>query len=107
GEDDDHFRRLIASCEDNGGKVDLVLLRCDPEELKSRIGNESRVKIGKLADPDAIDRSLARYDLRTPFPDRDSLVIDTTGLDPEAAATTMIEYFALAPTAEALPQQNM
>ncbi|HMQ02760.1 MAG TPA: AAA family ATPase [Pyrinomonadaceae bacterium] len=108
GEDDDHFRKLIASAEDNGGEAHLVLLTCEPNELKERIGNESRVKIGKLSDPDSVDWSLSRYDLRSPFPDRPSLELDTTDLEPDAAATRIIDHFALATQAgEALRQQDM
>ena len=95
GEDDEHFAKLIASAEDNGGEVHLVLLKCDEEVLRSRIGNESRVKIGKLTDPDSIDRSLKRYNLRSTYPGRDSLVIDTTELEPCEAAAQIIEHFGL------------
>ena len=95
GEDDEHFAKLIASAEDNGGEVHLVLLRCDPEVLRARIGNESRVKIGKLIDPGSIDGSLSRYDLRSTYPGRESLVIDTTDLDPANAAARIIEHFGL------------
>lgn len=107
GEDDEHFRKLIASAEDNGGEVHLVLLKCEPDELKKRIGNESRLKIGKLADADSVDRSLGKYELRAPFPDRESLVIDTTDVSAETAAQTVIDHFALAATGQALQQQNM
>ena len=100
--DDDHFARLIACAEDNGGEVHLVLLKCDPHELKSRIGNESRVRIGKLIDPASIDGSLSRYDLRSTYPGRESLVIDTTDLAPEDAVQQIIDQFALATTGEAL-----
>lgn len=102
GEDDEHFARLIASAEDNGGEVHLVLLKCEPEELKARIGNESRVKIGKLTSPESVDGSLSRYDLRSPYPGRESLVIDTTDTAPEHAVQQIIEHFALAETGEAL-----
>ena len=95
GEDDEHFAKLIASAEDNGGEVHLVLLTCDSEELKARIGNDSRVKIGKLSDPDAVDRSLAKYDLRSAYPGRESLVIDTTNITLEDATDRIIGLFAL------------
>ena len=95
GEDDEHFAKLIASAEDNGGEVHLVLLRCDPSELRSRIGNESRVRIGKLTDPGSIDGSLRRFDLRSTYPGRQSLVIDTTDLEPRSAADRIIEHFGL------------
>lgn len=97
GEDDEHFAKLIASAEDNGGEVHLVLLRCATEELRVRIGNESRVRIGKLTDPDSIDGSLSRYDLRSPYPGRNSLVIDTTDLQPAIAADGIIRHFGLQP----------
>ena len=95
GPDDEHFAKLIASAEDNGGEVHLVLLKCDPEVLKVRIGNESRVRIGKLTNPDSIDGSLSRYDLRSTYPGRDSLLIDTTDLEPDAAAAQIIDHFGL------------
>lgn len=105
GEDDEHFARLIASAEDNGGEVCLVLLKCEPDELKARIGNDSRVRIGKLTDPDSIDASLKRYDLRSTFSGRETLVIDTTEITVDAAADKVIRHFALRQTPEAL-QQN-
>jgi len=93
GEDDEHFRKLIASAENNGGEAHLVLLRCEPDELKARIGNESRVKIGKLTSPEAVDGSLKRYDLRSPFPDRESMIIDTTEISVEEAALQIVQHF--------------
>jgi len=107
GEDDEHFRKLIASAEDNGGEVHLVLLKCEPDELKNRIGNESRLKIGKLADADSVERSLGRYELRSTYPYRDSLVIDTTDVGVKMAAQSIIDHFALAACGEASQQQNM
>lgn len=99
GEDDMHFAKLIASAEDNGGEVHLVLLLCDPDELKARIGNDSRISIGKLTSPESVDGSLTRYDLRSPFPVRESLVIDTTGQAAEITAAQIIDHFGLAQAA--------
>jgi hypothetical protein len=107
GEDDEHFRKLIACAEDNGGEVHLVLLKCEADELKARIGNDSRVAIGKLSSPDAVDRSLSKYGLRTPLPGRESLVIDTTEKDPETSARVIIDHFALAAIGEASQQTVM
>ena len=95
GEDDEHFAKLIASAEANGGTVHLVLLKCNSDELKARIGNDSRVQIGKLTDPDAIDRSLSKYDLRSTYLGRESLVIDTTNITREDAADQIIKHFVL------------
>ena len=91
--DDEHFASLIASAEDFGGEVHLVMLTCDDEERRRRITNESRVKIGKLVDPE----SVGRYDinLTTPYPERKTLVIDTTNTEPEDCAIQIIEAFGL------------
>ncbi|HTK38380.1 MAG TPA: AAA family ATPase [Pyrinomonadaceae bacterium] len=95
GIDNEHYERLIASAERNGGEVHSVLLRCDPDELKRRIANESRVRIGKLVDPDSVERSLERYDLRSSLPGRETLIIETTDLRPECSALQIIEHFGL------------
>ena len=95
GEDDEHFARLIASCEDNGGEVHLVLLTCSDEVLRQRIGSESRVRIGKLTSPESIDRLRDRYELHSPYPDRESLVIETDEVPPVDAARMIVEHFGL------------
>ncbi|MEQ1765658.1 MAG: AAA family ATPase [Pyrinomonadaceae bacterium] len=107
GEDDEHFANLIASADGNGGEIYLVLLKCEPDELKARIGNDSRIKIGKLSDPEAVDGSLKKYDLRSTYPGRDSLVIDTTEIAVDEAANRIITHFALGQTPEALQQNKM
>lgn len=91
--DDEHFARLIASAEDFGGEVHLVLLTCDDDERRKRIANESRVKMGKLVDPESVGRS--EMNLTTPYPERDTLVIDTTNIPPEDSARQIIERFGL------------
>ena len=107
GEDDEHFAKLIASAEDYGGEVHLVLLKCEPDELKARIGNDSRARIGKLCDPNAVDGSLAKFDLQSTYPGRESLVIDTTDTPFEEAADRIIQHFALGQTFEALQQNEI
>ena len=95
GEDDEHFGKLIAACENNSGEVHLVLLICGDEERKKRIGNESRVRIGKLTNPDSIDESRLRYELFSTYPGRDSLVIETDNAEPHEVADKIIEHFNL------------
>ena len=97
GVDDKHFSGLITAAEDNGGEVHLVLLRCDDAERKKRIANESRVRIGKLTDPESIDRPGKKIELSTPFPGRDTLIIDTTDTSPDKAARQIIEHYGLQP----------
>lgn len=94
GADDEYFRKLIAAAENNGGEVHLVLLLCDDEERRKRISNESRVKIGKLTDPESVGRD--NINLTTPLPGRETLIIDTTDLHPEVAAEQIVEHYRLA-----------
>jgi hypothetical protein len=91
--DDEHFANLIASAEDYGGEVHLVLLKCDDRERRNRIANESRVKIGKLVDPESVGNS--KMNLTTPYPGRETLIIDTTVRPPEDVAQQIIEHFGL------------
>ncbi len=96
GIDDAYFQRKIASVEDNGGEVCLVLLRCDDDVRRERIGNESRVRIGKLTDPDSIVASRQKHDLFSPLPGRETLIIDTAEVSPSEAAGRILEHFGLA-----------
>ena len=91
--DDEHFSKLISAAEDNGGEVHIVLLVCDDEERRRRISNESRVKVGKLTDPGTIGRK--NIELTSPFPGRETLIIDTTGKPPEKTALEILQYFRL------------
>lgn len=99
GADDAHFRKLIAAAEDNGGHVHLVLLVCDDDERKCRIGDESRVKIGKLTDPGSINRPGKDINLTTPLPGSETLVIDTTVTPPHVSAERILDQFGLQPLA--------
>ena len=95
GVDDEHFRQLITAAEDNGGEVHLVLLLCDDEERKRRIGNESRVRIGKLTDPESIGRPGNNINLTTPLPGRETFIIDTTEISTGEAAVRIVQHYGL------------
>ena len=91
--DDEHFARLIASAEENGGEAHLVLLLCDDDERRKRIVDESRVKIGKLVDPESVGRN--NIDLTSPYPGRETLVLDTTTASAAETADRIIDHFGL------------
>jgi hypothetical protein len=95
GPDDEGYRRLIASAEDNGGEVHAVLLWCSDEERARRIGNESRVRIGKLTDPDSVAKSRQVHDLYSPLPGTDTLSIDNTFIPAGSVAEQIIDHFKL------------
>ena len=93
GVDDKHFASLISSAEDHGGEVHLVLLNCSDEDRRKRIGSESRVKIGKLADRESVGRN--DIDLTSPYPGRETLILDTTNTPAIATAEKIVDHFGL------------
>ena len=95
GPDDEHFEKLIAAAENNGGKVCLVLLRCSKEALMKRVSAESRTRLGKLATPETLDELVEKYDILSPFDGRETLVIDNTDLEPGAAALRIMKHFRI------------
>ena len=93
GADDDHFASLISAAEDHGGEVHLVLLNCSDEERRKRIGSESRVRIGKLTDPESVGRN--NIDLTSPYPGRETLILDTTNTSAVETAEAIIGHYGL------------
>lgn len=96
GLDDDHIRKVANIVEENGGEVCLVLLKADRAELKQRVTQESRKKLGKIKTVELIDYYHDKYDLCSPFPERESLIIDNTNFSPDQAARRIIEHYNLA-----------
>ncbi len=90
GADDEFMQALIDAVEPHGGRVTLVLLRCDPEVLLERVIAESRSAFGKLRNQETVRRLLREEALMDPYPHRPSVVIDNTRLDP-ASVAAMIE----------------
>lgn len=89
GPDDELMRGLIDAVEPHGGRVTLVLLRCDPDVLLQRVVADSRSAHGKLRDQESLRRLLREERLMTPYPHRPSLVIDNTEIGPGEVATTI------------------
>ena len=96
GDDDRYFAKTIAAAEDNGGQVHLVLLVCDKEERRRRIGNDSRVRLRKLTDPDSVDSS--RFVMDQPFEGRETFVVDTTNFPASESARRIAEHYGLLST---------
>ena len=95
GLDDELFERTISTAEENGGEAYLVNLTCRPDEIRQRIGADSRVAMGKLASPDTFDQWLERYEMYSSYPGRESLMIDTAETSPRDAAERIIRHFNL------------
>jgi len=94
-EDDAHVAKITKLVETNGGEVCFVLLVCEKDELEKRVLEESRRKFGKVDNLKILREILEKYDLFSPVPERESLIIDNTTLSPEATARKIIEHYRL------------
>lgn len=90
--------RVCAAVESRGGRVCLVHVVCEREELERRLPHPERARMGKLASLDTLREVTARYDVFSPVTGRESLSIDNTNLDPTEVAARIINHYHL-PTA--------
>ena len=95
GPDDDYVARVIAAVEENGGTAELVMLTCRVDETLARVSNEERLSMRKIATPSTLAELHEKYDLYTPYPGRESLVIDNTDLPPDECASLIIRHYDL------------
>jgi hypothetical protein len=96
GPDDAHVNKVIEVVEEQGGEVCFVLLKADREALDRRVIEESRKRMGKAKTVEMMDFFHETYDLLSPVPMRESLIIDNTDLSAENAARQIIGHFNLA-----------
>lgn len=93
--DEPHVEKIIQAVESNGGEIYFVLLTCDRAENEKRVFAESRKKFGKANNLNILNEIFDKYDLSSPVPQRETLLIDNTYLAPENAAKKIIEHFHL------------
>ena len=93
--DDSHIKRVIEAVETNGGELCPVLLYCSREELENRVSLESRLGYSKISTAETLNQLLEKHDLFSTIPDRQSLVVDNTGLTAAAAAELIIDHYKL------------
>lgn len=97
GSDDSHVEKITEIVEENGGEVCFVLLRAERDELNKRVVEESRRKMGKAKTVEMMDYFHQTYDLLSPVPHRESLIIDNTRLSAAQVAEQIIGRFWLQP----------
>jgi RNase adaptor protein for sRNA GlmZ degradation len=95
GPDDAHVKSITKIVEENGGEVCFVLLKADREQLNKRVTEESRKRLGKAKTVEMMDYFHETYDLFSPVPERESLIIDNTNLSPDKAAEQIVKHFNL------------
>ena len=93
GPDDAHVKSITKIVEENGGEVCFVLLKADREQLNKRVTEESRKRLGKAKTVEMMDYFHETYDLFSPVPERESLIIDNTNLSTDKAAEQIITHF--------------
>lgn len=98
GSDDAHVEKITRAVEDAGGEVCFVLLKAERSELNKRVVEDSRKTTGKAKTVEMMDFFHATYDLVSPVPHRESLIIDNTHLSAAETARKIIEHFRLQQT---------
>lgn len=77
------------------GKVDFVELTCPMEELKRRLGNESRSEFGKLNSVALFEQLLADGVFESPRMPEATVKIDTSQLSASEAAVAIVHRLGL------------
>ncbi len=95
-QDDENVRELTEAATKNGGEVCFVFLKADKSELEKRVLEDSRKVMKKIRTVEILYAYFDEYELFTPLPHGESLVIDNTNLSAENAATQIIRHFNLA-----------
>ena len=93
--DDAHVAEFAKTIEANGGEICFVLLTCERGELERRVLEESRKQYSKAQNNEILGEILGKYDLSSPVPQRESLLIDNTNLSAAEAARKIVEHFRL------------
>jgi hypothetical protein len=94
-EDTPFVERVCANVEQHGGRVCLVQLVCDREELERRLPDPERARVGKMASLETLREVTARYDIFSPVNGRESLTIDNTSLAPAEVAQRIVNHYHL------------
>ena len=95
GSDDEHVRLITEAVEKNGGELNFVMLVANKSEIEKRVLAESRKRYGKLKNVEILHDVWNKYDLFSPVPARESLIVDNTNLSPKNAASKIIEHYKL------------
>lgn len=94
-QDTSYVEHVCAAVEERGGRVYLVRLVCDSEELEQRVPHPERERAGKIASLDTLRELTARYSIFSPVEGRESLSVDNTSLAPVEVAARIIKHYHL------------
>ncbi|MBW2995772.1 AAA family ATPase [Candidatus Woesearchaeota archaeon] len=88
GKEDDFIKRALRTAKDSY----LIKLECDLKELRKRVSRKSRKYHGKIADRKGLDRWLKKYDAKSVYPHKKSLVLDTSKLSIKQCVSRILKY---------------
>jgi predicted kinase len=94
-QDTPFVERVCELVKGSGGRVLLVRLFCDRDELGRRLTHPERGRVGKMASLDTLREVASRYDIFSPVPGRESLEIDNTARAPEEVARLIVGHYHL------------
>jgi shikimate kinase len=95
--DNEDMRWMTRTIEAWGGKVKFVQLTAGKETLMNRVDAPSRKQYGKIADKSLLESILDKWDVYTPYPEREHLHFDTSTQSPEKVAEAIIRGLELEP----------
>ena len=91
----DKIDRMIRTVERHNSKVLFVRLACNEELLRRRIKNKSRKGTLKIKSAKLLNRVLKNYNVQSSIPHKESLVIDTSKVNPRKAARAIKRHYKL------------
>ncbi len=94
-EDDEHIEAVTNAVEENGGEICFVLLVAENSLIERRVLEDSRKIHGKIGNLDSLHLTWEKYDLFSPIPLRESLIIDNSTLSADQTAQKIITHFNL------------
>lgn len=92
GSDDGFIQQIIDGLKPYDAQIKFVLLTCKTETLLHRAKNESRLRYGKLRNPEFIKEFMRQEEFCRPIPHAPSLIIDNTDVSPTDAASEIIDW---------------
>ncbi|HEX6412333.1 MAG TPA: AAA family ATPase [Burkholderiales bacterium] len=95
-EDDAFMQKMIDAVERRGGELLFVRLQCDAATHEERVRAPERERYGKIVGARSLREAMARWNLSSRIPMRESLEIDNSSLSAEAVARRIADHFRLA-----------
>ncbi len=88
--DNEDMRWMTRTIESWGGEVKFVQLTASKETLLERVDALSRKAYRKITDQELLEAILEKWDVYTPYPEREHLHVDASARTPEEVAQEII-----------------